>query len=92
MRKLFLEGYTFCTNRVVMGLPHYERNLTARCDMDKDKKLSKCPECNGTLSSEVARGWCKGEWSDYYCHYCQKDFFEHQLADRESSESRELHT
>jgi hypothetical protein len=63
-----------------MDIPHYERNPTLRCEMDKDKQLPKCPECNGVLSSAVARGWCKGEWSDYYCHYCQQDWFEYQIT------------
>ena len=73
-----------------MGIPHYESNPTGRCDMDKDKQSLKCPECNGKLSSEVARGWCEGEWSDYYCHYCQQDWFEYQITDSQSSASREL--
>ena len=54
--------------------------------MDKNKELPKCPECKGALSADVARGWCKGEWSDYYCHHCQRDFFEHQVTDDEWSE------
>ena len=54
--------------------------------MDKDKQLPKCPECNGPLSSEVARGWCEGEWSDYYCHYCQQDFFKDQVAQDQSQD------
>ena len=72
---------------MLLGIPHsVGGNLTGRYDMDQDKQLPKCPECKGALSSEVARGWCAGEWSDYYCHYCQRDFFEHQVTDDERSE------
>ena len=70
-----------------MAITHYAGDLTlGDMTMDTDRQLPKCPECNGALSSEVARGWCKGEWSDYYCHYCQQDFFEHQITDDEWSE------
>jgi len=55
--------------------------------MNEDKQLQHCPQCNGLLTLDVARGWCKGEWSDYYYHYCQQDFFENDIADSQSSPS-----
>jgi hypothetical protein len=56
-----------------------------RCDMKEDKQLPYCPNCKGVLTSDVARGWCKEEWSDFYCHYCQQDFFKGDIAYSESS-------
>jgi len=48
--------------------------------VNSENQHASCPLCNGQLTSDVARGWCEGEWSDYYCHHCQQDFFEWQIA------------
>jgi hypothetical protein len=48
--------------------------------MLRENETATCPRCGGQLTPHVARGLCENEWSDFYCHYCQQDFFRSQIA------------